>query len=159
MADSSPVLATGPGLPLVGLSVLALVLVLAIGIWWLYGRWLRVTVPHTAGIGRAGEIPRLEFIGGARVGMNYTTPLARLKIWAGGISITAPGARTSMAWRDMTGASLIRPALVPLRYGVEFRARGFRPVVYWGSEDACTRVLEVCEQYGVEVDRQAVRRV
>lgn len=158
LVDSSTLLT--PNQPVIGGYVLAVVLVvLALTLWGLYQRWLRVTVPRSGDVRMKGETPKLEFVGGARVGANYTAPLAKLRIWAGGISISAPGAWTSIAWQDMTGASLIRPALVPVRFGVEFHAKGFRPVVYWGREDECRRILDVCEQNGVDVDRQAVRRL
>ena len=150
LALASPLLPASAG-PWI---LFAFFLLSALALSSLYVRWVRKAIPHSpiddAGVGR----PFLELVGGARIVFNYSIPFARLGLWERGISLSAPGTTASLTWPEITRARLIKP-LVPIGSGVEFKASGFSPLIYWGRKAVCLQVLDICEQHGVQVERKA----
>src|SRR5260370_25165424 len=72
LVDSSTLLT--PNQPVIGGDVLAGVLVvLALTLWGLHQRWLRVTGPRSGDVRVKGETPKPGVLGGARVGAHYTS--------------------------------------------------------------------------------------
>lgn len=125
----------------------------------LFRRWFKTALPHSPIDDAAGSRPFLELVGGARVLVNYTVPFGRLRLWEPGISLSAPGVTASLAWSEISRAALVKPAAVPIGSGVEFRAKGYVPLIYWGRRDACLRVLDICEKHGVQVERESRMRL
>jgi hypothetical protein len=132
----------------------------AVALWALFRQWQQKGLPHSLVTDDAGDQPFLELVGGARILANYSAPLARLRVWERGISLSAPGATASVTWPEISRAILIKPALVPIGFGVAFHAKGYGlPLVYWGHRDECLQVLDICEQRGVQVERKGRMRV
>lgn len=133
----------------------------AVALWALFRRWQQKGLPRSLITDEASGQPFLELVGGARIlTINYSAPLARLRLWERGISLSAPGATASITWPEISRAILIKPALVPIGFGVEFHAKGYSlPLVYWGHQDECLHVLDICEQHGVNVEHKGRMRV
>jgi hypothetical protein len=137
----------------------AFFLLTAVALWALFRSWQQKALPHSPVRDAAGGRPFLELVGGARILINYSIPLARLRLWERGISLSAPGTTASLTWPEISRAVLIKPAL-PIGSGVEFQAIGYGlPIIYWGRRAVCLEVLDICEQRGVPVDRKGRMRL
>jgi hypothetical protein len=139
--------------------LIAFIVLSGVVLWALFRSWHKKALPHFPVNDGAGSRPILELVGGARILSNYSMPFGRLRLWERGISLSAPGVSASLTWSEISRAALIKPALAPIGFGVEFRTSGYLPLVYWGRKKSCLQVLDICEQHRVQVEREARMRV
>ena len=136
---------------LIGWSVLA---------WTFYLRWHARNLPRRAGSRTTPSAPALlSARGGGRIGwLNVTAPLVWLRIDGDGIVFKFAFATASLAWSDVTRATLVRP-LIPLGQGVEFSSHAANPLTFWGNELTCARIIDLCSKHGVVVVRDPELRL
>ncbi|SRR6266536_706789 len=133
------------------LVVAAVLALLLLAIWGLFRRWQAKALPHSP-VHTDTDSPILTFVGGARLLSDYSMPMGKLQIWDRGISLSALGVVASATWAEIEQASLIRPALIPVGSGVEFRTARYLPLIYWGQREKCLQVLQICADHGVRTD-------
>ncbi len=101
----------------------------------------------------------INTIGGGRVGMmNYSFPFVRFAIDEAGVVFKFPFSTATLGWNDITRAVLVQP-MIPVGRGVEFQLPRSQPLTVWTGADTCAKILDLCEQHGVEVVRLSTLRI
>ena len=90
--------------------------------------------------------------------MNYTVPFVRFSLDEGGAVFRLPFNTASIAWKDIVRAALVQP-MIPIGKGVEFQLERHAPMTVWTDGSTCVRILDLCEQHGVPVTRDAAFRI
>jgi hypothetical protein len=129
-----------------------------IGAWILFLRWQDRHLPRRSS---SATPPSVLFtaLGGGRAGMvHYTWPLVRLVVDDEGVVFRFGSSTASVGWRDISRALLVRPRLRAGR-GVEFQLPENQPLTFWGADESCRRVLDLCEQHAVTVVREPTLRL
>ena len=137
-----------------------LYLVCAAAGWAVYLRLQSQSLPRRQ-LGERAQPPAvlLSTVGGGRVGgMNYSFPFVRFALDEAGVVFKFPFSTASLGWRDITRAVLVQP-LIPVGKGVEFQLPRSRPLTVWAAGDTCAKILDLCEQHGVQVVRRSAFRI
>ena len=128
--------------------------------WAVYLRLQKQSLPRRQ-LGERAQPPGVlvSTVGGGRVGMmNYTFPFVRFALDEDGVVFRFPFSTASLGWRDITRAVLVQPML-PVGKGVEFQLPRNQPLTVWAAGDTCAKILDLCEQHGVEVIRRSALRI
>jgi hypothetical protein len=128
--------------------------------WVVYLRLQAESLPRRQ-LGDRAQPPAVlvSTVGGGRVGMmNYTFPFVRFALDKEGVVFRFPFSTASVGWGDITRAVLIQP-MIPAGKGVEFQLHRSQPLTVWAAADMCAKILDLCEQHGVEVVRESTLRV
>lgn len=139
----------------------ALCMVFAVVGLTVYLRLQAQSLPRLRRLGEGAQPPAvlMRTVGGGRFGgMNYSFPFVRFAVDEEGVVFRFPFGTASLGWGDITRAVLMQP-MIPVGRGVEFQLPRSQSLIVWAANDICAKILDLCEQHGVEVARRPTFRV
>jgi hypothetical protein len=126
-----------------------------------YLRLQAQSLPRRRRMGERAQPPAvlMRTVGGGRFGgTNYSFPFVRFAVDEEGVVFRFPFSTASLGWGDITRALLLQP-MIAVGRGVELQLPRSQSLIVWTSSDICAKILDLCEQHGVEVVRRPTFRV